>query len=288
MFGLSSICYKIFYSFGLDTNSICLYASLFPTISLFCYKLLREKNLKFLKISGRDFLLSFVNVGILGLFLVNFSIASALQYNIPVGIQQLITNSSPIAIILIELIIFRQIPRKPDILSSLLILVGLYLLVGSVALGSDKNTMIGLVFCFISLFGVVNYSTILGKYPIDCDEMSFWFYSFLGYFFGISTKLLLTNELNSIIPFANLGQFCFVFTSAIFSCTLPYMTSKRGMMAIGLIKNQIITALAPIVSLVLGIILFNEKITYLQLFGAFLILISPLLSIFFPKKVADN
>ncbi|MDR2628738.1 MAG: DMT family transporter [Puniceicoccales bacterium] len=155
---------------------------------------------------------------------------------------------------------------------------------GNINLNSDINTIIGLIFCFLSLLGVVSYSIILGRYSADCDEISFWFYSFLGFFFSIFVKLLLTNRLNTIIPFANLGHFCFVFLAVIFSYTIPYITFRRGIVAVGLIKNQIITSLAPIVSLVLGIILFNEKITHLQLFGAFLIIISPVLPVFFREK----
>jgi drug/metabolite transporter (DMT)-like permease len=219
----------------------------------------------------------------MGLFLVNFSIAAALRH-IPTGIQQLITNSSPAALMLVEFIIFRQAPKKFDALSSALIFVGLYFLVGDIALGSDKNTVIGLIFCFVSLFGVVNYSTILGKYPANCDEISFWLYSFLGYFFGISMKLLLTGGISPIVFLGSSGQFGFVFAATLLSCAAPYITSRRGIGAVGLIKHQIIIALAPIVSMILGVILFGEKITCPQLFGAFLILVSPLLPIFFGRS----
>jgi drug/metabolite transporter (DMT)-like permease len=273
MFGMGSVSYKIFYSMGFNSISISFYTALLSVVALFSQKLITDKNLKFLKISKKDFLLSFVNSGICGLFIINFSIIISLQY-VPIGVQQLITNSSSIIVISVYALFMHKKPKKQDIVSCLLILIGLYFVVGKIAFSQNKNIIVGLIFCFLSMFSVAFYSTVLTENPTEYDDVAFWMYAFLGYLAALTIKILLANEFKTIIFPKNINDTLFVLTLIYFTCTLSYITYKKGMVALGPVKHLIITAFSPVISVVFGYLLFKENISLSQLFGGGLILLS--------------
>ena len=93
-FVIFSIALKYLASLGFNSLCICLFYGLFSTIIMFAIKYLQEKNLAFLKISKKEFLLSFVVAGVMGIFVVDLMISESLKF-IQIGIQRLITNSSP-------------------------------------------------------------------------------------------------------------------------------------------------------------------------------------------------
>jgi drug/metabolite transporter (DMT)-like permease len=279
MFGVSSILYKIFYSMGLNSVSISFYAALFSVISLFVQKLASEKNLKFLKINKRDFFVSFCNNGILGLFVNNVSIVVSLQY-VQVGVQQLITNSSSMVVMLIYMLFMHKKPQKQDVISCLLIFAGLFFVVGKITVAQNTGVVVGLAFCFLSMMAVASYSTILMEHPIDCDDTTCWLYAFLAYLIVISIKIMLVDGFNSIIPIGNTVNVLFVFISIYLFCTLSYITYKKGMVALGPVKHLIIIAFSPVISILLGFFLFRESITGLQCVGAALILLSAIVPAF--------
>ncbi|MDR0571527.1 MAG: DMT family transporter [Rickettsiales bacterium] len=281
-FGLSSIFYKIFYMMGFNSISLSLYVPLFAVLALFFQKFFVEKNLRFLKISRRDFLLSFVNAGIVGLFVINVSIILALQY-ISVGIQQLITNCNPIMTLLIYTIILRRTPKKQDIISCLLILLGLYFVVGEINVEQNRENLVGLFFCFTSMTGIAVYSTIIGENPTNYDDVTFWLYAFLGYLTASLTKVFITNDFGSIIPFTSLSSLAFIFFAVYFSCATPYILYKVSMHKIGVMKTLIIISFSPVVSLILDYLFFGVSITLQQCLGFVVVLLALITPVFVKK-----
>jgi drug/metabolite transporter (DMT)-like permease len=279
LFGVSSVLYKIFYSMGLNSVSISFYTAFFSTLFLFIQKLAGKKNLKFLKISKKDFLLSFVNNGLFGLFLINFSIITSLQY-VPVGVQQLITNSNPIVVMIIYAIFMHKKPKKQDVVSCFLLLLGLYLVVDRATAAQNTNTLVGFIFCFLSMVVAAVYSTILAENPTNCDDIVFYIYSFLGYLAAILVKISLAGEFDSIVLVRGVGNILFSIVSIYLFCTLSYVVYKKGLVAIGPVKHLIITAFSPVVSILLSFLLFGENITLLQSVGGVLILLSSMVPFF--------
>jgi drug/metabolite transporter (DMT)-like permease len=276
-FGLSSVFYKLFYGMGFDSLSLSLYLPLISAVALFLQKFSTARNLRFLKIGKKDFLLSFVNAGIVGLFVTNVSILLALRHT-SVGVQQLITNSSPIMALFIYTVILRRKPKKQDVISCALILLGLYFVVGKIDISGSKESLIGLLFCFASTVSIAINTTIINENPTDYDNTAFWFYAFMGYFTVSVIRIFLLNGFSSVVPFTDLKSFLFVFFAVYFSCTLPYSMYKIAAESIGVMKTLIITSFAPVVSLILDCLLFKENITLLQCIGfvvVFLALIMP-------------
>ncbi|MDR2829876.1 MAG: DMT family transporter [Methanobrevibacter sp.] len=283
MFGVSSIFFKMFYFMGLNSISVNFYVALFPTLALFAQKLISERSLKFLKISKRDFLLSFVNSGIIGLFLISISIITSIQY-IPVGIQQMISSSSSVFVVIIYVVFLHKKPTKQDFIACLLVLTGLYFVVGKITITQHNGVAIGFVFCLLSMTAEASYSTVLAENPTNCDDITFWFYAFLGYFTASLVNISLTDGFGSIMPLKNIRDILFVFIATYASRALCYITFKRGLIALGPIKHLIIIAFSPFISVILGVILFRESIAPLQCLGGALILLSSMTPMFIKPR----
>jgi drug/metabolite transporter (DMT)-like permease len=165
-------------------------------------------------------------------------------------------------------------PKKQDMVSCLLLVLGLYLVVGKAATAQSANTAMGLAFCFLSMVVIAVYSTILVENPTNCDDVTFYFYSFLGYLAAIMVKISLMNEFGSIVFIRGVGNILFVTVSIYLFCAISYIVYKKGLMAVGPVKHLIITAFSPVVSVLLSFFLFGENMTLLQGVGGMLILLS--------------
>ena len=277
-FVIFSIALKYLASLGFNSLFICLFYGLFSTIIMFAIKYLQEKNLAFLKINKREFLLSFVVAGIMGIFIVDLMISESLKF-IQIGIQRLITNSSPLINVVLLYLFIRKKPTKWDILSSISVMVGLLLVIGKININNGTSFLTGCVYAFISMIALAVYSTVLDVAPTKLDDYTFWFYAYLGFTVASCIIMLFNiNQFNNVFLLTPYNIFILCFT-ALLGFTFASFLFVKSFKHFGVVNTSIIVASSPIISIILDVFLYGQTMNKLQLLGAVLVLAPAVISI---------
>lgn len=281
LFATLGIFTKYIYNYNISSDMIFLSSSLISTISLFVILLIENKNLSFLKISRKDFLLSFFAAGLIGLFLCNICVLKSLQY-IDAGVQKVITYSNPLFTIMIYMFLFHKKSEKNELISILLMILGLILIVINVDF-TGELVYIGIILSIIAAFFTSVYSIITEKYTTELDNKVYWFYSFLGAAFSSLVYMLISNSsIDFTVIISNYKLVTLLFASATLNFVIPYLAYFEALNLLGAVKTGIILTLSPVTCVLLGVFILKEKIIFLQLIGILLVISASVIS---SKKV---
>ncbi|MDR1425401.1 MAG: DMT family transporter [Rickettsiales bacterium] len=265
MFASFGIIAKFLYTYGLTSNMIFLLSSLFSVIILFCSLLYKNKNLKFLKIKREEFLLSFIGAGLVGLFLTNIFVLRALQY-IGIGLQKAITYSNPIFTMLVYRFFFKKKLSPNEKVGLILMIIGLILTVGNAK--TEAKLFYGVTFSLLAAFFSSTHSMITETYRTNLNVTLYWFYAFLGAsLFALVAMLLGRENINIFIVFSDVRLLSLIFLCATLNFVLPYLSFFKAVTTIGAMRTGIIMTIAPALTAILGVLVFKEKITTLQIIG---------------------
>lgn len=279
MFATMGIFTKFAYNYdAVNANTLFFSSSLISCLFFLVILLIKYKNFSFLKINKKDLILSLLSGGLFGLFLANLSVLKALQY-VDVSIQKIITYSNPLFIALINLFIFKDKLTKQSITTILLMIIGLFLVVGKLNL-NGSNIITGIIFAILSSLFVAVYSVSSERSNSTIDYMQYWFFAFLGSFIYASIYMLFIGELSTVsgLFIFDIKLITLLLCIAVINFALPYITFYKAIATIGAEKTGIILTMAPVLSIFLSVVLLNEKLTMLQILGAGLILLASILS----------
>lgn len=286
MFAILGIFAKSIYESAITADTMFFMVCVTSVAFFFLLERATNNKSQLLKISKRNFVLSFCTGGFLCLFLTNFSVLIALQY-IDTGIQRIITYSAPLFSILYYAIFYKKKPLATDILSVILIISGLYLVVGGIDISLNSNVLKGLFFSFIASISIGSYSTISEEEKTSLSSNMYWFYAFLGGLFFSSIQILIKQDFTNFVYLLNTKVIFLIALSSILCFALPYVTFLKSINLIGAVKTGIIVSLTPVMSIILGIIFLDERLTILQFFGSFFIVCSSVI-VSLPSKKQEE
>ncbi|MDR1495179.1 MAG: DMT family transporter [Rickettsiales bacterium] len=277
MFATFGIFAKYIYAYNLSSIMIFFLSSLFSVLILLSILLHRYKDLKFItKIKRRDFKLSFLGTGLVGLFLTNIFVLMALQY-IGVGLQKVITYSNPLFTILVYRFFFKKKMSKNEVIGVTLMILGLVLTVGNAAITS--NLFYGVLFSLLAAFFSSTNSMLTETFRTSLDVVLYWFYSFLGSTFFSLLVMLLSGESLNIFPLLIKPKLMIlIILCATLNFVLPYLAFFKAVITIGAVRTGIVMTTSPALTAILGAILLGEKMTLLQVFGIIIIIAASIVS----------
>ncbi|MDR3078697.1 MAG: DMT family transporter [Rickettsiales bacterium] len=282
MFATFGVVAKYIYTYNLTSNMVFLVSSLFSVLILFGVLLRRHGNFKFMRIDARNFKLSFLGAGVVGLFLPNVFVLTALQH-IGVGVQKAITYSNPLFTILVYRFLYGKRLSRNEALGVALMVLGLVLVVGN-ATASGSHLFYGVLFSLLAAFFSSLNSMLTETSRTTLDVVLYWFYSFLGATVFSLTVMLVTRESTNIFPLFSSPRLIFLlFLCALMNFVLPYLTFFKAVTTIGAVRTGIIMTTAPALTAVFGVVFFGERITLLQIFGIAMIIGASLVSSLKPK-----
>lgn len=187
------------------------------------------------------------------------------------GLAMVIFFTYPIFVTILSILSKKSPVTKPTIYALILILIGCVL----IAFGEGKDIemdLLGLAFAFASGLGYGLYvfgskETTKSMPPllsalIVClgNTVAFGLYSLFG-------------QGHFLIPSSH-TMWLDIFLFALIGTVLPIILLLRGMKTLSANKASIIGVLEPVSVLVVGALILGEEVTWLQLFGAFTILLS--------------
>ncbi len=273
--GIISIFIKALQAEGLSTIEIVFSRVFYAMIALFFYLLLFDRDK--LRVKPKD-LWIFFGSGVLSLLFFNVCAITSLGL-LGVSISTMLLYTSPIFVVFLSAIFFKEKITSKKLLCLVLSMVGFVMLTG-VSLNGPLNPL-GIVFGVLSGLGYALYS-IFSRVALN-----------RGY----------SGETISLYTFAcaTLGTFPFVTASGtaqllfrpmsigiglgvgLVCCTIPFLLYTKGLRTVETGKAAIMAMTEPIVALLCGVVLFGEKLGFLNLLGIATILVAIVL-LNFPRR----
>ncbi|ABO35360.1 protein of unknown function DUF6, transmembrane [Methanococcus maripaludis C5] len=276
-FGIMPFLTKFAYDGGANAVTTLMFRFLIAGLILYVF-------LKFKKISLKISKHNFVEILFYGAFLYALNTVFLYEaYNsIPTGVATTLHFIYPVTVTLLMLIIFKEKLGINKAFALIFSFLGMYCLVGGNCAGFDIYGVLlaagsGLVYAgYIVSAGKCRYSKI--------DSYITIFYlsilsSVLLFIYGLFTNSLTLNmAFSSYVSIGIISVFCTV---------VALIAFLEGIKLIGPSNTAILSTLEPIVSIILGIILLNEVISFKIGFGSILILVSVIIVTIEKSKVPE-
>jgi len=263
-FGFMPIFAKIAYNNGSNAMTLLFFRFLLAAIMLLVYFYIKKISLNINKKQLYIILL----VGLLGY--TSTGIVLFLSYNyISVGLATTMHFIYPAIVIVLNYLVYKEALTKNKVLALLISLIGVYVLIG---INSNEINLKG---AFLSLFSGFTFAgCVMGiNHPelkkLDNSVQVFYFSVCAGTVFLMFSLLMgqLVLQFNIYTLSSYIG---ISFVSTIISIVLFIKAVK----IIGASSASILGTFEPIVSIIMGIILFNEQLSFTIIVGTSLILTS--------------
>ncbi|WP_346898086.1 DMT family transporter [Clostridium sp. UBA7503] len=263
-FGIMPILAKLAYKGGANAINTLALRFTFASIILFIY--IKTKKLS-LRVSKEQIKL-ILFMGVIGYSMT--SILLFISYNyIDVGIAGMILHTYPLMVMILSIIIYKEKFKLKKFLYLMVTTIGVFIML-DIKVG--RINTIGVVLVLLSALCYAIY--VLGASNdkvknIDSYVMTFYI-SIISAIVG-STTGIVTNSFNNPINFYGIISILLI---AFISTVVALMAFLKGVKLIGPTNSAIFSALEPIVSLVLGVIILGESISFKIIIGSTIIILA--------------
>lgn len=267
LWGTISVFLKNLSSSGLSLIQITACRAVFSSFFLFVYFLVKDKNL--LKIKLKDIWM-FVGTGVVSLTFFSLCYFSTILES-GASIAVILLYTSPIFILLLSAILFKEKITKIKLFALILTFVGCIFVTG---IGGENHLSAkGLFIGLCAGFGYALYS-IFSRFALKkYKPLTVTFYTFV--FSSIS-----------LLPFCNIVEICSSFSEksllfligiALVCTVLPYIFYTFGLSGLETGKAAILVTVEPLVGSLIGIFVWKENLDMLKLIGIIMIFIAVIL-----------
>lgn len=265
---ISAVCYGtnplgalFLYQEGLTVSSVIFYRFIFASLILAGFMFLQKKSFYITKKE----LLFLILLGLL------FGISSICLFNsflyMDAGIASTILFVYPIFVAILMAIFFKERSSIITILSIVFAFIGVVLLYGD----NDSNVSnIGVILVLISSIYFAIYIVIVNQY-LKIPALKLTFYSMLFCSITILSFSLLFEEA-SIQALSNGTMWFYTIFLALIPTVISLLFLVKAINLIGSTPASILGALEPLTAVIIGISIFNEKLTFLLVIGILFIL----------------
>lgn len=263
-FGIMPILAKLAYKGGANPINTLALRFTFASIILFIY--IKTKKLS-LRVSKEQIKL-ILFMGVIGYSMTSILLFIAYNY-IDVGIAGMILHTYPLMVMILSIIIYKEKFKIKKFLYLMVTTIGVFIML-DIKVGSINT--IGVVLVLLSALCYAIY--VLGASNdkvknIDSYVMTFYI-SIISAIVG-STTGIVTNSFNNPINFYGIISILLI---AFISTVVALMAFLKGVKLIGPTNSAIFSALEPIVSLVLGVIILGESISFKIIIGSTIIILA--------------
>ncbi|ABK62370.1 DMT family transporter [Clostridium novyi] len=263
-FGFMPIFAKVAYNHGSNCFSVLTFRFLIAALILFVYFMIKKIDFKINKKQLNEVFL----IGSIGYTSTGIGLFLSYKY-ISVGLATTMHFVYPAAVILMSYILYKDNFTKNKVLALIFSLAGVYVLAGKAGqcinpLGVSLAILSGLTYaaCIIAM----NKEEIK---ELDNTVVVFYFSLFSGITLLIFS-LLTKNFVVTFDLYANVS----ILGISVISTIAATVLFIKALKIIGASSTSILATCEPIVSIIMGILLFKEKLTSAIIFGTILILLS--------------
>lgn len=266
-FGLMPVFAKFAYLNGSNPNTVLFFRFAIASLVLLVYLVCKKVSIK---VTKKQFLLLFAT-GFIGYTITTQTLFMSYNY-LGVGLATTLHFIYPAFVCILEYIFLRQKMSKNKLLSLIFAGIGVYALIAF-----EDNTLSALGL-FLAVFSGVSYGIniimLAMKQIRDIDNRVTTMYITFGAATGMLIYSLIDGSLVTKITM-NLGVSYILI--AVVSTILSMILLLKGIEIIGASSTSILGTFEPIVSIIMGIMLFGEELTFALIIGTILILISTII-----------
>ena len=272
---ISAICYGMnplgalfLYEEGLNVNSVIFYRFIFASILLAIFMLIKKDS----------FYLKFKEIILLALLGLLFGISAISLFNsflyMDAGLASTVLFIYPIFVAIIMALFFKEKNSIITILSIIFAFLGVVLLYESD--GANVSNF-GIFLVIVSSLCYAIYIVIINQY-LKLSALKVTFYSMLFCTITILIHSFFDSSLN-IMPLVNFNMWFYTIFLALVPTIISLLFLIKAIQLIGSTSASILGALEPLTAVLIGVYVFNEKITFWLVIGIVFILFGVILII---------
>ena len=272
---ISAICYGMnplgahfLYEEGLNVNSVIFYRFIFASILLAIFMLIKKDS----------FYLKFKEIILLALLGLLFGISAISLFNsflyMDAGLASTVLFIYPIFVAIIMALFFKEKNSIITILSIIFAFLGVVLLYESD--GANVSNF-GIFLVIVSSLCYAIYIVIINQY-LKMSALKVTFYSMLFCTITILIHSFFDSSLN-IMPLVNFNMWFYTLFLALVPTIISLLFLIKAIQLIGSTSASILGALEPLTAVLIGVYVFNEKITFWLVIGIVFILFGVILII---------
>lgn len=270
---ISAICYGMnplgalfLYEEGLNVNSVIFYRFIFASILLAIFMIIKKDS----------FYLKFKEIILLALLGLLFGISAISLFNsflyMDAGLASTVLFIYPIFVAIIMALFFKEKNSIITILSIVFAFLGVVLLYESD--GANVSNF-GIFLVIVSSLCYAIYIVIINQY-LKMSALKVTFYSMLFCTITILIHSFFDSSLN-IMPLVNFNMWFYTIFLALVPTIISLLFLIKAIQLIGSTSASILGALEPLTAVLIGVYVFNEKITFWLVIGIVFILFGVLL-----------
>lgn len=270
---ISAICYGMnplgalfLYEEGLNVNSVIFYRFIFASILLAIFMLIKKDS----------FYLKFKEIILLVLLGLLFGISAISLFNsflyMDAGLASTVLFIYPIFVAIIMALFFKEKNSIITILSIIFAFIGVVLLYESD--GANVSNF-GIFLVIVSSLCYAIYIVIINQY-LKMSALKVTFYSMLFCTITILIHSFFDSSLN-IMPLVNFNMWFYTIFLALVPTIISLLFLIKAIQLIGSTSASILGALEPLTAVLIGVYVFNEKITFWLVIGIVFILFGVIL-----------
>ena len=270
---ISAICYGMnplgalfLYEEGLNVNSVIFYRFIFASILLAIFMLIKKDS----------FYLKFKEIILLALLGLLFGISAISLFNsflyMDAGLASTVLFIYPIFVAIIMALFFKEKNSIITILSIVFAFIGVVLLYESD--GANVSNF-GIFLVIVSSLCYAIYIVIINQY-LKMSALKVTFYSMLFCTITILIYSFFDSSLN-IMPLVNFNMWFYTIFLALVPTIISLLFLIKAIQLIGSTSASILGALEPLTAVLIGVYVFNEKITFWLVIGIVFILFGVIL-----------
>jgi len=256
---------KIAYANGFNPHTFSLFRSLFATIELFILLKIRKIDYTLEK----EQYIALFKASLIGHSLAMLTLSTAYNY-MSIGLATTIHFIYPVAVMGGSILFFNEKIDKRKIFSLILSLSGMYFLVSFDS--SESTTIIGILLALFSGFFYAYYILIVAHRNFK-KKNSFVLIFHISLFnsFILFAISIFMGKLETNFTFKGIVSTVLV---ALVANLMGMVSFKAGLEAISATTAAILSTFEPITSLILGILVFKEILSWHHIAGSILIITS--------------
>lgn len=260
-YGTNPLGALMLYSEGLNVNSVIFYRFSFAVITLLCFMLFRKISFK----------ISLKELSILLFLGFLFGVSALSLFNsflyMDAGLASTILFIYPIFVAIIMALFFKEKNSIITILSIIFAFLGVVLLYK----GDGANiSSFGVFLVFVSSLCYAIYIVIINQY-LKMEALKVTFYSMLFCTLTIFIHSFF-KESSNIMPLINFNMWFYTLFLALIPTIISLLLLVKSIQIIGSTSASILGALEPLTAVIIGVLIFGEKISFALIIGIFLIL----------------
>ncbi|WP_307847665.1 DMT family transporter [Metabacillus bambusae] len=267
LWGMIGIFVTYLYEIGFTPTQVVAIRAMSAMFFLLMFVLIKNPQSLKINISDSKY---FIGTGIFSIVLFNWCLFHAIQET-SISIASILLYTAPAFVTIFSRVLFKELLTPRKILSLITTLIGCSYVIGILP---NSNESITLYRVMLGLGSGVFYAlySIFGKFAlVKYDTLTVTVYTFIFAaaavtpFSGLWTVLPLFRSLEVWLYILGLGFLSTMLAFTLYTKGLNFIVSSRA---------SIIATIESVVATIVGILLFNEKLSFWQYFGILLVILA--------------